>query len=345
MFKKSLQFLLLLTVMIAPWGANAQQTRTVYDNENTSTFVPTYGNWADAYTKCEFVMPAEDATNGLTMMTGGTITKMKFYIKSIGSGGSGWNTNTFQVFLKEIEGTTISAWQGTEGATIVYEGTLPNPAVGEYEITFTNGYEYNGGNLLVGIYNTTNNKNYKDATFYGKTVAGASGSYYSSSSLSSVSFTQKNFLPKTTFTYLTTDPFISLTPSSTTLLTGNTEELTATYGNVTGTPTITYTSNDESVATVSGSGTSATVTAVSEGTATITATMTYNATEYTATCNVTVVDACQPTWSSSGYYISKFVANSFENSSTGTTATTTISFQANELLKQRYCSELHWRDF
>ena len=80
------------------------------------------------------------------------------------------------------------------------------------------------------------------------------------------------------------------------MLTGFTTPLTATLMNVTGTPTITYTSDDESVATVTGSGTTATVTGVSAGTATITATMTYNATEYTATCAITVEDLsyCTP---------------------------------------------------
>lgn len=340
MFKKSLLLTLLLALLV-PWAAKGQQTRTVYDNEDTNIYVPTYGNWADAYTKCEFVMPAEDATNGLTMMTGGTITKMKFYIKQVSSGGNGWSSNTFQVFLKEIEGTTISAWQGTEDATIVYEGSLPNPTAGEYEITFTNGYEYNGGNLLVGIYNTTSvTSGYRDATFYGKTVTGASGSNYNSSALSSVSFSQRNFLPKTTFTYVTTAPYISLNTSSTTILTGNTEELTATYGNVTGTPNITYTSDDESIATVSGSGTSATVTAVGEGTATITATMTYNEVNYTSTCQITVLDACQPTWTGTyNYYISKFKVSLsettlLENSSTGTKKTTTNYYATKSITAQ-----------
>ena len=95
-----------------------------------------------------------------------------------------------------------------------------------------------------------------------------------------------------------TDPSISLSPSSATIITGFTKDLTATYLNVTGTPTITYSSDNTTVASVTGSGTSATVTGVSVGTATITATMIYNATEYTATCDITVEEPsyCSPTF-------------------------------------------------
>ena len=195
MFKKSLQFLLLLMALMAPWAMKGQ-TLTVYRGDDASTYVPVIGYYTDNYGKCEFVMSADS----LTDMNSKVISKMKFNITAIGSYGTGWNTGTFQVFMKEINATTISAYQGTTDATIVYEGVFANPAVGDYEITFTNEYEYQGGNLLIGIYRTEKG-NYKDATFKGKSVTGASLANYSSSSLASVSATQRNFVPKTTFTY------------------------------------------------------------------------------------------------------------------------------------------------
>ena len=127
-------------------------------------------------------------------------------------------------------------------------------------------------------------------------------------------------MPKTTFTYLSTDPYISLAPASATVLTGFTQTLTATYGNVSGTPTITYSSSNTNVATVSGSGTSATVTGVAAGTATITATM--NGT-YTATCIVTVENPsyCTPHYSQTSDYIKSFVTTggttNISNTNTG----------------------------
>ena len=109
-----------------------------------------------------------------------------------------------------------------------------------------------------------------------------------------------------------TTPYVTLTPSSATVMTGFTETLTATYGNVSGTPTITYASSNTSVATVSGSGTSATVTAVAPGTATITATMNGS---YTATCAITVEDPsyCTPSFGSNDDCITNFTLGSINN--------------------------------
>ena len=200
MIKKSLLLTLLLAILV-PWAAQAQETLTVYD-ETTGTltnnaYVPMYGNYFDAYTKSEFVIPA----NQLSDMDGGTITSLKFYIQSVGTYGSGWSSNQ-QVFLKEVSSTSLSAFSGTDDATIVWEGsfTVPSSSDTEFEITFTTPYEYQGGNLLVGIYNITKG-GYRNVAWYGQTITGASGSGNNSSSLSGVSFSQKNFIPKTTFTY------------------------------------------------------------------------------------------------------------------------------------------------
>ena len=104
------------------------------------------------------------------------------------------------------------------------------------------------------------------------------------------------YIKSITVTYTSTTPSITLDPASATVFTGFTQTLTATTSNVTGTPTITYTSNNTSVATVSGSGTTATVTGVSAGTATITASMTYEGNTYTGECAITVEDPsyCTP---------------------------------------------------
>ena len=90
-----------------------------------------------------------------------------------------------------------------------------------------------------------------------------------------------------------TDPYITLDPTYATVLTGFTQNLTATTLNVTGTPTITYSSSNDNVATVSGSGTSATVTGIAPGTATITAKIkdghNYQYTEHTASYTLTII--------------------------------------------------------
>jgi len=190
--KKKRLLLVLLTLLCFIGGAKAQNELTVYEGTVTNSFVPVYGYYADAYQKSEFVIPAAE----LTPMSGGTVSKMTFYLQT--SAEVAW-TGTFQVFLKEVTGTTLSAYSGTEGATIVYEGTLD--ATGStMEINFSTNYAYSGGNLLVGIYQTEKG-NYKSASFYGATVTGASVQGYNSSSLDAVSANQRNFIPQTTFTY------------------------------------------------------------------------------------------------------------------------------------------------
>ena len=189
-------FSLMMTLVLAFIGIAQAEELTVHDGTATNGYIPMYGGYFDDFTKSEFVFPASD----LAAMNGGTITSMKFYVSSVGSYGSGWSS-TQQVFVKEVASTTLSAFSGTTDATIVWEGSLTCPTgAGELEITFSTPYEYNGSNLLVGVYNTTNG-GYQFVYFNGENVDGASGAGSDGSSLAGVTFTQRNFLPKTTFTY------------------------------------------------------------------------------------------------------------------------------------------------
>jgi len=180
--------------LLANGNAWGQNTLTIHDGTVTNSYVPVYGFYTDAYLKCEFVYPASE----LTDMVGSSISSMKFYLSSPAT--DSWGNANFQVFLKEISGTTISTFSGA--GTVVYEGALDGTQ-SAMTITFTIPYLYNGGSLLIGFYNTVKGS-YKSASFYGETVNGASVQGYSYSSLSDVSATQRNFLPKTTFTYIPT---------------------------------------------------------------------------------------------------------------------------------------------
>ena len=187
------KFLLLMLLLLSCWGGARADELTVYDGTSTNGYVPVYGSCANYYQKCEFVIPADE----LSDMKGGTLSAMTFYLYSRAS--SAW-TGTFQVFLKEVSETTISAYSGTDGATIVYEGTLDATKT-TMKIIFSSNYTYEGGNLLVGVYETVKG-NYYSASFYGTTVSGACVGGYNSSSLDNVlSVNQRNFIPKTTFTY------------------------------------------------------------------------------------------------------------------------------------------------
>ena len=167
---------------------------TVNNTKNYIYYVPLHGYYCNQYQKNEFVTPAADLAN----MDGKLITSMQFYLYSKAS--KVWD-GTFQVFLKEVDATTTSAFSGTDGATIVYEGSLDGTQ-DLMTIDFTTPYVYKGGNLLVGIYETKTG-NYASADFYCKEVSGASVNGRSSNSLASVTADKHNYVPKTTFWYET----------------------------------------------------------------------------------------------------------------------------------------------
>lgn len=198
--------LLVWVALLTPVSLTGQETLTVHNGNTTNEFVPIYGYWCDAYQKSEMVYPAAE----LSVMSSGEISQLTFYTVSNPSEWGG----TFQVFLKEVNYTQINAFQGNSGASIVYEGAL-NASNSQVVVNFTQPYVYQGGNLLIGVYRTVSAK-YSSASFYGETVNGASVQGYSSNGLNSVTATQRNFLPKTTFSYVIANKPKNLTASNVT---------------------------------------------------------------------------------------------------------------------------------
>ena len=191
--KKFIYSLVLCAIAAIP--AFAQETLTVYDGDATNAYVPVYGFYADAYNKCEFIMPAAD----LSDMQGGTITKLTWFLAT--TPDAVWGGN-FQVYVKEVAETACTtAFLGTEGATLVYEGPLDGTS-GTLTIEFANDYTYEGGNLMFAVYQVEKGT-YKSATFAGTAVTGGAVSNYNYSSLEGVTAgTVRDFLPKTEFEYI-----------------------------------------------------------------------------------------------------------------------------------------------
>ena len=171
----------------------SQETLTVYDCDATSGFVPVFGFYADAYNKCQMIMPADD----LSDMVGGTISKLTWYLATPATGA--WGAN-FQIYLSEVSQTVCNNnYFDISGATLVYEGALDGTQ-STMEIVFTQDYTYDGGNLLISVYETETGSWIK-AFFTGATVSGASIGGYSYASFEEVNCAKRDFLPKTTFTY------------------------------------------------------------------------------------------------------------------------------------------------
>ena len=194
--KKKLFYFLVLVLMAATKPAVAAEL-TVFDGTATNDKVPAYVYYWDDFTRCQTVIPA---TN-LEEMIGGTISALTFYTNTENIPYT--SLSTADVYLMEVDYTTISAYEPKSAATMVYQGTLDFVATdggGLLTITFTTPYSYDGGNLLIGIENTTDAQ-YKHMYFYGQNVEGASISGYSAYTLDNATATQRNFIPKTTFTY------------------------------------------------------------------------------------------------------------------------------------------------
>ena len=200
-------FYSLVLCVIAAIPAFAQETVTVYDGDATNAFVPVYGFYADAFNKCEYIMPADD----LSELTGSTITKMVWYMTTPPEAVWGGN---FQVYLKEVEENVAStSFYGTDGATLVFEGPLDGTS-GTLEIEFANDFAYEGGNLLVCVYQVEKGT-YKSATFAGAAATGAAVSNYSYSSLEAItSGTIRDFLPKTTFEFVPSSGVVYYKPKN-----------------------------------------------------------------------------------------------------------------------------------
>jgi hypothetical protein len=197
MKRKTLLFSLLLT-FLAPWAAMAQETLTVYSNTTlTQSNAPMFVEYFKNYTITQTVFPASD----LTAMSGKTITAITFYTTST---NIPYTTQASAViYLKEVQNATISAYIDKSTATTVctgyYEFVSDGNDGGMVTITFTTPFPYNGGNLLFGCENT-NRVDCKKMSFKGISQNGASMGGQSTS-LPITGTNQRNFLPKTTFTY------------------------------------------------------------------------------------------------------------------------------------------------
>lgn len=178
--------MLLIVALFSLTGVRAE-TLTVHNGTTTNNIVPVYGNWVDNYSKSQFIIASSDLDE---MFAGSIITGMTFYASQ---SSSSWGNAKFDVYLSEVSETTISALKGWNTLTKVYSGSL-SISGSQMTITFNTPYKYLGGNLLVGI-NETTTGGYSQSSWYGETVTGASVGGYGNN------ISQRNFIPKTTFTY------------------------------------------------------------------------------------------------------------------------------------------------
>ncbi len=184
---------LALLVALCCHIAASAETLTVYDGTNDSQYLPVYGYYADMSSDVsEFVIPSGQ----LSDMENGTISALTFYLQQ--SATAVW-TATFEVYLKEINATTLTGIVGHDANDVVYTGTLDATGM-VMTVTFDKTYTYKGGNLLIGTNMSVKGSNCPKAFFCGVEQSVNTG-YYNSQ--------PAKFIPKTTFTYTPSSSVVS----------------------------------------------------------------------------------------------------------------------------------------
>lgn len=181
------------------WGDELVVTSTTSKTYTSNT--PIAGNLlGTTEIKCEYIIPSSK----LTELQEKQITDMSF---TLDAATTGWGDAEFKVFLKEVTASGFPSpvvLQGSDGATIVYEGTLDATKT-SIDIAFTTPFIYSneGKNLLVGVYCT---KTGTAADVYFKLIRENSSdyTYYAGfTNNTSGSLTRTNWYPETKFTFET----------------------------------------------------------------------------------------------------------------------------------------------
>lgn len=164
---------------------NMTSTLTVAERTKNE-YIPVYGYYCDELSRSQFIIPAANIED----MLNSTINGMTFYAAQT---SVNWGAAKFDVYLSEVNSTTINSLKDWNSLEKVYAGSLSIEG-GKMVINFDDSYYYQGGNLLVGV-NQTVKGDYVRSNWYGETATGASVGGYNTT------ISQQNFLPEVTFDY------------------------------------------------------------------------------------------------------------------------------------------------
>ena len=165
---------------------------TVNDGTTTNQYVPVELEYLKTVgDKSQFIIPA--AT--LTDLKNSQINKLTFYCST----SSAYFQNAkFKVYMTEADQTTYGDFYPSGSMTTVYSGTF-SVSNNKLEITLDAPYNYFGGNLIIGIYESSKGSNNgSNVNWYGVSTSSNTAIYkYISGYLTG----RAAFLPKTTFAY------------------------------------------------------------------------------------------------------------------------------------------------
>lgn len=211
---------------------------TVCDGTNTNGYLPIYAYYYDNYQKNQMIYPE----NLLSGLAGKKITSMTFYA----NGNFNWSGGEVTARLATTDQTSYSSkvrLQPSDMAIVASGFDVPSSG-NTWTITFTTPFEYNSGNLVIDMEETSCTSGYghyssSSFAFYGVTRTG--GGFYSNADTRLEDFSSvysggsvQNFLPKVTFTVEDTQPVhdLGITLSEpTAVLAGENATITATVTN------------------------------------------------------------------------------------------------------------------
>ena len=259
--------------------------------------VPMYNWYCDYSFTSEYIIPASYFT--AANITNGTVLSA---ITLFQNTAASWTAKTLTIKLTNTSTASYSTsgLLGSNGTTVYTNSSYSSNSASSHTFSFSTPFTYTGGSLIVQISAAnggTASSSSTSSTWSGVSTSTNQGYYVYGSGSTSGSLQQ--FIPNTTFAVSSSNPTISVSPTTVTVKTGFTTTLTATTANVDATTMVNWSSSNTAVATVSANGkgtSSGVVTGVSAGTATITASMTVDGTTYTASSVVTVEDPsyCSP---------------------------------------------------
>ena len=164
----------------------------VNDGTSTNSYVPVEGNYVDNATqRSQFVIPAAQ----LESLEWDSLTTLTFFGSFTSTTRTSWTGATFEAYVMEIEDAALSAEADWNSMTKVMNEASLALVDGKMIVSFSDPYQYQGGNLMIGI-KTVQIGDYANVNWFGVSASGASFGGHGTS------LTQRNFLPKMLINYV-----------------------------------------------------------------------------------------------------------------------------------------------
>ena len=146
MKKRFYSFLILLAALFLSSNVVWGQTLPIGSADSQQAYAPLYNTWADSY----FISQIIYSSTELSALNGKQITKIKFTLASKYDRG---DAKRIQVRFKEVSYNAFAgtSYESIEGATLVQTGNWPTSSSTTIELTLSEPYVYEGGNLLIDV--------------------------------------------------------------------------------------------------------------------------------------------------------------------------------------------------